>query len=288
MRTKVSVASWTPSAMVTALGPGVVEQDPTACSSECKASGSASPPEPRPEASPFCVRERHPEYAIVQGALDSAMLERLTKFLNKKRPQPAKMKNEGGNSDDERKARYDDRDSRVSWFNARAECMWLHQRMAEIVRYVANVEWPMLRVDTAGKVQCDYEETQYAVYGPNQHFKAWHQDAYEDGHDPEDARQITIVLMISERTAYTGGQLQARLKGADGRKLARSLRLEAGDAAVFPAKRLVHRVTAVKSGTRKTLVFWANDKASCKYHQNLMQKGAQPGPPAAAAPLPAS
>eukprot|EP00415_Alexandrium_ostenfeldii_P002250 UN2250 len=164
--------------------------------------------------------------------------------------------------------------------------MWLHQRMADIVRYVGNVEWPLLRVDTAGQVQCEFEATQYAVYGPSQHFKAWHQDAYEDGHDPEDARQITIVLMLSDRRAYTGGQFQARLKGPDGRKLAKSLRLEGGDAVVFPAKRLVHRVTAVKLGTRKTLVFWANDKASCKYHQALMQKAAQARAEAAQAPLP--
>lgn len=221
------------------------------------------------------MRERHAEYAIVQGALDGEMLERTLTFLKRKRPQPAKMKNEGGNSDDERKARYDDRDSKVSWFNARAECMWLHERCADIVRHVANKEWPLFKASVEGDVQCEYEETQYAVYGPNQHFKAWHQDAYADGHDPEDARQITIVLMLSDRSAYTGGHFQARLKGPGGRKLARSLKLEAGDAVIFPAKRLVHRVTAVKKGTRKTLVFWANDKASCKYHQALMQKAAQ-------------
>jgi len=219
------------------------------------------------------------------------MLERLEQFLKRKRPQPAKMKNEGGNSDDERKARYDDRDSRVSWFNARAECAWLHQRLAEITRCVGNAEWPLLRVDAAGQLQCEYEETQYAVYGPNQHFKAWHQDAYEDGHDPEDARQITIVVMLSQRSAYTGGQLQAKLKGPDGRKVPRVMRLEAGDAAVFPAKRLVHRVTAVKTGTRKTLVFWASDKLSCKYHQALMKQQAAPlalPATAALAPQPAS
>merc|ERR1719362_2045201 len=222
---------------------------------------------------PFVIKERHPDYMIVQSVFDAEFLERLAKFLARKRPRPAKMKNEGGNSDDERKARYDDRDSKVSWFNARTECGWLHDRLAEVARTVANVEWPMLQVDPAsGQLKCDYEDTQYAVYGPQQHFRAWHQDAYADGHDPEDARQITLVVMISDRKNYTGGLLQAKVPGPDGKKIARSLRLDAGDVAVFPAKRLLHRVTSVKTGIRKTLVFWVSDKASCHYHRDLMKK----------------
>lgn len=221
----------------------------------------------------FRVNQRHADYVVVEGVLDSEMLEKLEQFLKRKRPQPAKMKNEGGNSDDERKARYDDRDSRVAWFNARTECSWLHDRLAEVARTVANVEWPMLQVDpTSGQLKCDYEDTQYAVYGPDQHFKAWHQDAYADGHDPEDARQITLVVMISDRKSYTGGFFQAKLAGPDGKKFSRSLKLDAGDVAVFPAKRLVHRVSAVKTGIRKTLVYWVSDKASCHYHRDAMKK----------------
>jgi len=221
----------------------------------------------------FRVSQRHTDYVVVEGVLDTEMLEKLEQFLKRKRPRPAKMKNEGGNSDDERKARYDDRDSKVSWFNARTECSWLHDRLAEVARTVANVEWPMLQIDpTTGQLKCDYDDTQYAVYGPQQHFKAWHQDAYADGHDPEDARQITLVVMISDRQDYTGGFLQAKIPGPNGNKIARSLRLDAGDVAVFPAKRLAHRVTAVNTGIRKTLVFWVSDKASCHYHRDRMKK----------------
>jgi len=233
--------------------------------SAVKTGGAAASSAPR-----FVLKERHPEYVIVGSALDQAMLEKLEQFLKRKRPQPAKMKNEGGNSDDERKARYDDRDSLVSWFNAKIECDWLHERLADIIRQIGNVEWRLLKVDSDGNCICEYEPTQYAVYGDGQHFKAWHQDAYADGNDPEDARQFTIVLMISEKRAYTGGQFEAKLKGPSGKKVLRRLRLDAGDALVFPAKRLVHRVSAVKKGTRKTLVFWANDKFSSRYHRRQM------------------
>merc|ERR1712232_860876 len=166
----------------------------------------------------------HKDYLVVSGVLDEGMLKKLDGFLSKKRPRAAKMKNEGGDSDDERKARYDDRDSLVSWFNCEKECKWLHVRLRELIRDVANKEWRLLRLDAKGNLNCDHELTQYAVYGAGQHFQAWHQDAYEEGHDPEDARQITVVVMLAERSAYTGGGFQVKLpppSGKRGRKLLR-------------------------------------------------------------------
>lgn len=231
-----------------------------------------------PGTAQFVIKERHPEYLVVQSVFDAEMLKRLEKFLARKRPQPAKMKNEGGNSDDERKARYDDRDSRVSWFNAMKECPWLHDRLAEVTSWADKHEWHLLKLDEKGEPRCEYEETQYAVYGANQHFKAWHQDAYEEGNDIEDARQVTAVAMLTRRSAYTGGHFQAKVRGPDSaRKVVKSLPLDAGDCVVFPAKRLLHRVTAVKKGTRKSLVFWAYDKLSCKYHRDLLLKNVAPG-----------
>merc|ERR1712187_763841 len=137
---------------------------------------------------------------------------------------------------------------------------------------VANVEWPLLKVDASGEPLCEYEATQYTVYGPKQHFKAWHQDAYAEGNDPEDARQFTIVVMLTKRTEYIGGLFQAKLgdaraKGA--KRVIKSIGLDAGDCIIFPAKRLEHRVAPVKTGIRKTLVFWASDKASCKFHRRM-------------------
>lgn len=234
---------------------GAAPRSPTASSS--------APGEP-----PFVIKERHPDYMIVQSVFDDEFLERLAKFLARKRPRPAKMKNEGGNSDDERKARYDDRDSRVSWFSAVNECPWLHDRLAEVTAWADKQQWQLLKVDVDGKPQCEYEETQYAVYGPNQHFKAWHQDAYAEGNDCEDGRQITTVAMLSRRSAYTGGYFQTKIHAPDtNRKVVKSLSLNAGDCVIFPAKRLLHRVSVVKTGLRKTLVFWAYDKLSCKFHR---------------------
>merc|ERR1740121_2063703 len=118
----------------------------------------------------FVIKKRHPEYLVVQGVFDADMLSRAAEFLAKKRPRAAKMKNEGGNSDDERKARYDDRDCRVSWFNAMNECPWLHERLTDVTAWADRLEWRLLKVNLDGSPKCEYEETQYAVYGPKQHF----------------------------------------------------------------------------------------------------------------------
>lgn len=215
----------------------------------------------------YVLGERHPDYVVVRSALDKHALEHVRQFLKRKRPRAAKMKNEGGDSDDERKARYNDRDSQVSWFNAAAECPLLKERLVDLTRRVGNKEWPLFKVDATGQLQCEFEDTQYTVYGPNQHFKAWHQDAYAEGNDAEDARQITVVTMLSDRGAYTGGAFQAKVEGPSGKKVVRSVRLDAGDAVIFPAKRLLHRVAVVKAGVRKTIVSWAFDRASCNYHK---------------------
>merc|ERR1712032_189508 len=133
-------------------------------------------------------------------------MSRLHEFLKKKKPRDAKMKNEGGDSDDERKARYDDRDSRVAWVESTTECPWFHEQVHKVVKNVANVHWQFLRDNDDGEPIWEPEKCQYTVYGPGQHFQAWHKDAYEEGNDLEDARVYAIVVMLSSKEDYTNGQ----------------------------------------------------------------------------------
>ncbi|CAE7360517.1 unnamed protein product [Symbiodinium natans] len=169
-------------------------------------------------------------------------------------------------SENRMQARYDDRDSNISWFKPEKElhirsqhevsvdpvpqeCPLLYQKLKDLVREVANKEWPLFEVSKAGEPVCTYEDAQYTVYRESQHFQAWHQDAFEKGNDPEDARQFTVVLMLSHASNYTGGRFQAKVaKSATKRKVTQCIPLDAGDALVFPSKRLMHRVTVVKRG----------------------------------------
>lgn len=223
----------------------------------------------------FEAREVSNDYLIVRDGLDECMLQQLVRLLNRKRPQAAKMKNEGaGESDDERKARYEDRDCLTSWFTPSSECPFLQDRVALLVQEVANVHWPLLTLKPSGEANCEYEQAQYTVYRQNQHFQAWHQDAYEEGHDVEDARQFALVIMLSDRKDYTGGQLQGKVKDVKtGRKVVRRILLDKGEVAIFPAKKLLHRVSAVKTGVRKTVVCWAMDRLSCHAGREAAKKG---------------
>merc|ERR1712232_612939 len=88
-----------------------------------------------------------------------------------------------------------------------------------------------------------------------------------EGHDMEDARQLTIVAMLSRSQDYKGGNFQVKIQSlGERKKKIKNITFDRGDIIVFPAKKLMHRVTPVKSGIRKTLVYWANDRSSCLYY----------------------
>jgi len=224
----------------------------------------------------FVLKEKHPDYTIIRDALSEEDLRRLNDFLRLQKPEPARMKNEGEGEDDHiRKIDYDDRDCQVFWFHLKDHCMWLQRRLADITKDVANSQWPLLKVKKAtGAVNCEWEQSQYTVYSSGQHFNCWHQDAYADGHDQEDARQFAIVFMLTKRDEYADGDFEMKLPAPSGKKgmfLRRSRRLDAGDAIVFPAKRLIHRVRPVSKGVRRTLVTWVNDRMSCHFYNKKLR-----------------
>ena len=78
---------------------------------------------------------------------------------------------------------------------------------------------------------------------------------------------MSIILMISDSSSYTGGSLQIK-RGKSGsagerelpppKRMIDDVKLEAGDAVVFPSKKVWHRVAKTLSGLRRTVVFWTS------------------------------
>jgi PKHD-type hydroxylase len=64
-------------------------------------------------------------------------------------------------------------------------------------------------------------------------------------------RKVSIIVQLSDEKDYTGGDFQIHT----GRGI-QALSKEKGMVAIFPSY-LLHRVTPVLSGTRKSLVLWA-------------------------------
>lgn len=90
------------------------------------------------------------------------------------------------------------------------------------------------------------ENIQYSVYNSEENgFYDWHTDM-----GPNNNRKLSLICHLSDPSEYEGGELQLTLgRGIDTPECTK------GTVIVFPSY-IVHRVTPVTRGTRRTLVLW--------------------------------
>jgi len=133
--------------------------------------------------------------------------------------------------------------TRVAWFRRDAQTEAIYRRMEEAVLMLNG---RFFRYDLSGLV-----DFQYAIYDGSEggHFD-WHKDygrAY--GAESQEPRKLTLSLQLSQD--YDGCELQARSGNAI--DIAPKTR---GTLVAFPAY-VLHRVTPITRGVRKSLVVWA-------------------------------
>jgi PKHD-type hydroxylase len=121
----------------------------------------------------------------------------------------------------------------------RSDTAWLYDKVADVV-LLAN-EWYMFEIEGMA------DRLMYCEYGQGNHF-GWHVDCAEP---PTHTRKISITVQLSDATEYSGGVLEFAHFG----EVPESRRV--GTAVAFPAY-LPHRVLAVTTGTRRSLVIWAH------------------------------
>lgn len=128
--------------------------------------------------------------------------------------------------------------SHIAWIVPRADNHWLFHKLA-ILFAEANRHYGF---ELTGFV----DALQYTKYGQEQHFD-WHLDM---GTDHTSARKLSMTLQLSAAPEYAGGALEFTNAaiGEESRQL--------GSATFFPSY-LTHRVKAVESGVRRSLVGWA-------------------------------
>ena len=137
------------------------------------------------------------------------------------------------------------RQTLVAWVDRNSETELLYRRMEEAV-LALNARY--FRFDLSGLA-----DFQYAVYGGPEggHFD-WHKDYGRDPNDPErEPRKLTLSLQLSDPSDYDGCELQVRA----GNKIDIAPK-ERGALIAFPAN-VLHQVTPILSGVRKSLVIWA-------------------------------
>ncbi|HMH64493.1 MAG TPA: 2OG-Fe(II) oxygenase [Rhizomicrobium sp.] len=142
-------------------------------------------------------------------------------------------------------ARKDDTDhlriTRVAWMERNDETAWLYAKLEEIVLRL-NTEF--FKYDLFGLV----EAFQYTVYDDTEggHYN-WHVDLGTQNTEP---RKISLSLQLTDPADYEGCRLV--LEAGDGPYIADASR---GTVIAFPSY-VLHRVTPIESGVRKSLVIW--------------------------------
>jgi len=130
------------------------------------------------------------------------------------------------------------RDSDVAFIYPNPVTQWIFERLTAIVN---DLNDKYFCFDLEGFTQ----GLQLTSYQPGQHYR-WHTD-----HGPRHYnRKLSLTLQLSEPTDYEGGELQ--LRDSDKPMVMDKQR---GLLVAFPAY-LMHRVTPVTSGRRRSLVAW--------------------------------
>jgi hypothetical protein len=134
------------------------------------------------------------------------------------------------------------RNSKVSWFSQQ-EAPWLYDKIGWIAR---QLNGQYFQYDISGF----NDDLQYTVYNSEVegHYD-WHMDkGYTTNGSPP--RKLSLVVLLSDPNEYEGGDLEI-ITGNKGQTLEK----KKGMVHAFPSF-VLHRVTPVTRGTRRSLVVW--------------------------------
>jgi PKHD-type hydroxylase len=130
--------------------------------------------------------------------------------------------------------------TQVAWLAPDARTQSLYDKLAALVQTLNSRNY---RFDITG-----LETLQYAVYHGGGHYD-WHIDYGPDNTRP---RKLSLSLQLTDGDAYDGCDLQFQTGPATG-----SAPRRRGALIAFPSF-VLHRVTPITRGIRKSLVIWAN------------------------------
>lgn len=131
------------------------------------------------------------------------------------------------------------RKSEIKWLHHDEKSDWLYNKIETMV-LEANQTWGF-------DIYSIKDSIQYTEYYEGGGHYNWHMDT---GPFPINNRKISITIQLSNPDDYTGGDLEI-WTGNGVQTCAR----QKGAALLFPSY-MLHRVTPVSSGTRKSLVLW--------------------------------
>ena len=137
------------------------------------------------------------------------------------------------------------RKSKITWLQEEDEWQWLYNKFIDFTQIANDNMWNCELVGMTEKIQYSHYDSDGGHYN-------WHMDI-GIGHAAR--RKISIAVQLSDPDDYEGGDFQFRMR-ADALTVPRSK----GAVVLFPSW-MLHRVTPVTKGLRKSLVAWVSGPA---------------------------
>lgn len=132
------------------------------------------------------------------------------------------------------------RNSEIHWLKYDDNTRWLYDRLSTLVMIANRDSWNF-------SLHSILDTIQYTKYYDTGNHYDWHLDL---GGGKSNGRKVSITVQLSDPEDYEGGDFQIQ-RGPRIETLPRSK----GTVLLFPSY-LLHRVTPVTKGVRKTLVLW--------------------------------
>jgi PKHD-type hydroxylase len=136
------------------------------------------------------------------------------------------------------------RSSNVKWIPKHDGFGWLYFKLMDLAAEANKNVWNFDLYSVIDSIQyTEYHATENGHYG-------WHQDI---GGGSMSKRKVSMTIQLSDSDEYEGGDFQY-FKGGNP-DMAESIVKKKGLVIVFPSY-MMHRVTPVTKGVRKSLVLW--------------------------------
>jgi PKHD-type hydroxylase len=133
------------------------------------------------------------------------------------------------------------RKSNIKWLPVNDEWNWVYDRVSNQIMEANKALWQF-------NLHTIIDNIQYTEYESNGGHYDWHLDI---GPRSINHRKVSVVIQLSDPDDYVGGNLELH-PGSNSFAVPRGK----GTVVVFPSF-LLHRVTPLTSGLRRSLVLWA-------------------------------
>ena len=139
------------------------------------------------------------------------------------------------------------RSSDIRWIEPQEETTWIYEKMTEFLREMNGMHY-MFNIN-------GFEAFQHATYKDTDNGRfTKHIDESRLFDSINNIRKISYSILLNDPSEYEGGELHIWDGHGEGDTLIKDLK--AGYLVAFPSF-LLHEVTPVTKGTRKSLVCWA-------------------------------